>query len=329
MTDGAEIVRLGRTNLTVTRLGVGGTPLGNLFREEEDGRLASALERAWASGLRYFDTAPQYGSGLSERRLGNMLAKKPRDSFVLSTKVGKLLVPSSSGRPPAGIFANGLPFDIAYDYSFDGTLRSISESLDRLGLSRIDIVLIHDVNRKYHGESGVWQRFAEARDGACRALRRLREEGVIGAYGSATKDLDVNLRYLAETDIDCIMQPARYTLLDRSAGEELFPRCVEKGVSVLIAGAFDSGILATGPVAGATYDYQPAPADVLVRAGRMEAACASHGVPLAAAALQFPLSHPAVASVVTGVRSAAEVDANLALMRTPIPDELRRTLATL
>jgi D-threo-aldose 1-dehydrogenase len=321
MPDPAQRLPLGRTGLTVSRLGVGGTPFGNLFRPISDADLSAAFARAWERGLRFFDTAPQYGGGLSEQRLGRLLAGKPRGDYVLSSKVGKRLAPTADGRAPEGIFAHGAPFEVWYDYSYDGALRSIEESLDRLGLDRLDLVLIHDVNRKYHGDR-VWEVFAQARDGACRALSRLRDEGVIAGYGPANRELDVNLRFVAETDMDCMMLPSRFTLLDRSAGDELLPRCLEKGIGVLLAGAFDSGILATGPVAGATYAYAAADAAVQARVRGFETTCATAGVALPAAALQFPFRHPCIASVVTGMSNAGEVDANLAHMAAPVPDDL-------
>jgi len=240
---------------------------------------------------------------------------------VLSSKVGKRLAPTADGRAPDGIFAHGSAFEVWYDYSYDGALRSIEESLERLGLDRLDLVLIHDVNRKYHGDK-VWEVFAEARDGACRALSRLREEGVIAGYGPANRELDVNLRFVAETDMDCMMLPSRFTLLDRSAGDELLPRCLDKGIGVLLAGAFDSGILATGPVAGATYGYAAADAAMLARVHRLQTACELAGVALPAAALQFPFRHPCIASVVTGMSTAGEVDANLGFMADRVPDDL-------
>lgn len=321
-----ERVALGKTSATVSRLGFGGTPFGNLFRATDEGQLRAAVDLAWDAGLRYFDTAPQYGGGLAEIRLGKALRGRPRDDYAVSSKIGKLLVPTADGKAPAGIFEHGLAMDLAFDYTADGVKRSIEASLTRTGLDRLDVVLIHDVNRKYHGEAR-WEKYAEARDGACKALERLRAEGVIKAYGPALNDVDVNLKFLAEADIDCIMLPGRYTLLDRSAEPDLLAGCATRGVSVLIAGAFDSGILVTGAKPGATYDYRPAAPEIMARVALLEQACAHHGVPLAAAALQFPLRHPAVASVVTGMSSPAEVDANLSFMRTPVPEGLWRELA--
>jgi D-threo-aldose 1-dehydrogenase len=318
MFDPAEPRLLGRTGLNVSRLGVGGTPFGNLFRPISDDDLAAAFEAAWAKGLRFFDTAPQYGGGLSEQRMGALLRTKPRDAYVLSTKVGKLLRPSADGRAPDGIFAHGLPNEIVYDYTYDGALRSIASSLERLGLDRLDLVLIHDVNRRYHGDA-VWDVYEIARTGACRALAKLRDEGVIAGFGPANRELDVNIRFVREVDVDCLMLPTRFTLLDRSGADELLPLCAAGNIGVLLAGAFDSGILATGAVAGATYTYAAAEAPVLARVARMESICRAADVPLAAAALQFPFRDPSIASVVTGMANRDEVEANTRLMAMPVP----------
>lgn len=311
--------RVGNSTVSVTRLGLGGTPFGNLFyaRSEED--LVAAFNAAWDAGIRYFDTAPQYGGGLSETRMGKLLSGRPRDSYVLSTKVGKLIRPSSNGAPPPGIFEHGLPHEIVLDYTYDGAMRSIEESLSRLGLDRIDIVYVHDLNSKWQGDA-LWARFAEARDGAFPALIKLREEGVIGAVGIGNRQLDVNLRTVDEIDIDCIMQPGLYTLLDQTAADELFPKCAERNISIIFAGAFDSGILAGGVQAGATYNYQPASAELLERAAQLERLCEKNGTTLPAAALQFPLQHQAVATVVCGMGTSVEVVANVADFRRHVPD---------
>jgi D-threo-aldose 1-dehydrogenase len=314
----SETTRLGRTGVSVTRLALGGTPFGNLFHPRNEDDLEAAFEAAWDAGIRYFDTAPQYGGGLSEKRMGALLSAKPRDQFVLSTKVGKLIRPSSDGTAPAGIFEHGLPHEIALDYTYDGAMRSIEESLSRLGVDRVDIVYVHDLNEKWQGDA-LWQRYAEARDGAFPALAKLRDEGVIGAVGIGNRQLDVNLRVVDECDIDCIMQPGLYTLLDQSAADELFPKCLERGISIVVAGAFDSGILAQGARDGATYNYQPAERGLLDEAERIEAICRDGGITLQAAALQFPLRHPAVATVVCGMGSAAEVSANVADFSRDVP----------
>jgi len=319
MIDPVERVPLGRREVRVSRLGFGSAPLGGLLRETSAADAQDAVDAAWEAGLRSFDTAPQYGGGLAEQRLGAALACRPRTELTLSSKVGKLIV-LDAGAPPS-IFAGAPPHRIAYDYSYDGVMRSLETSFRRTGLGRFDIVLIHDVNRKYHGDR-VLARLDEALAGACRALRSLREQGVIGAYGPAGNEIDITLCFVREADIDCLMLPGRFTLLDRSAAAELLPACQARGIAVLLAAPFESGILATGAVPGATFSYAPADPAVLRRVVVLAGLCRAHGIPLAAASLQFPLRHPAIASVVAGMRSRAEVEANLALMRTPIPQAL-------
>jgi D-threo-aldose 1-dehydrogenase len=320
MIDPTRRVQLGKSSVAVSRLGFGSAPLGGLLREtpEEDARdaVAAALEH----GLRYFDTAPQYGGGLSEQRLGAALKDLRRDEIVISSKVGKLVHLTPDRDPPANAGFIGAPaHEIGYDYGYDGVLRSLEASFKRLGQERVDIVLIHDVNRKYHG-ARVMERLDEALNGACKALRRMRDEGVIGAFGSATNEVDVSRRFVAEADLDCIMLPQKFTLIERAATVDLLPECLAKGIGVLIAGPFDSGILATGAVPGATYNYAPATDDILNRVAAIEQICSRYGVPLRSAALQFPYRHPAVTSVVTGMRSRSEVLQNLKAFDDEIPE---------
>jgi D-threo-aldose 1-dehydrogenase len=318
MIDPTTRVRLGRTQVEVCRLGFGSAPLGGLLRETSERQASEAVLAALDCGLSYFDSAPQYGGGLAETRLGRALGDVPRDRITLSTKIGKIVV-SHTNAPAQSVGFVGAPaHEILYDYSYDGVMRSLEASLARLGLARADILLIHDVNRKYHGER-VRQRLEEAIAGACKALVELRDAGIIGAFGPATKDLDIACAFIARVEVDCVMVPARLTLLDASACQELLPLCQQRGVSVLAAAPFDSGILATGAAAGATYDYQPASDALLARVRAIETLCGEYGVPLAAAALQFPLRYPQVASVVTGMRDRSEVEANLALMRRSVP----------
>ena len=228
MIEPATRAVIGRTALSVSRLGFGSAPLGGLFQSTPQDDAAQAIAAAWTHGLRYFDTAPQYGSGLAERRVGEGLRRYARDDFVLSSKVGKLLRPPGSGVAPGTLFADALPFDVVFDYSFEGAMRSLEESLERMGLDRVDMLLIHDVNRKYHGER-VMEMLDAALAGTCKALARLRDEGVIGAFGPALNDVDVALRFANEGGIDCVMLPARYTLLDQSAATALLPACAASG----------------------------------------------------------------------------------------------------
>ncbi|MER5326750.1 aldo/keto reductase [Streptosporangium roseum] len=306
--------------LSVSKYGFGAAPIGNLFTAVSDAEAGAAVDAAYDAGFRLFDTAPHYGLGLSERRLGTALAGRPRDSYALSTKVGRLLVPAPTGGP-AGRDDQGfdVPADLrrVWDFSRDGVRRSLEESLLRLGLDAVDIVLIHDPDD--HWEQAVSEAYP--------ALAELRDQGVVKAVGVGMNQSEMLARFVRETGVDMVMLAGRHTLLDQSGEEELLPLCQERGVSVVAAGVFNSGLLATHDPSG-TYDYAPAPAPLLARARRIAAVCESHGVTLPQAALAFPLRHPAVASVVVGARSAAEVARNAALTARPVPDDLWAELAT-
>ncbi|MBC9178406.1 aldo/keto reductase [Pseudoroseomonas ludipueritiae] len=298
---------VGRTGLTVSRLGMGG---GSLISAAGPQGVRDILDAAWGAGLRYFDTAALYAAGESERRLGAALRGRPRGDFVLSTKIGRYA---------------GAEGDV-FDYGAAATEAAIEASLDRLGLERIDIVFIHDVIPALLGET-FEHRFAEAMTGAWPVLRRLRQEGRIGAVGVALREPAVALRFLREADLDCCMLAGGWTLLQHEALSALLPHCAAQGVGVMVAAPFDTGILATGPVAGARYGYKPAPPQILHRAAQLQAICERHGLPLAAAALHFPLLHPAVASVVAGHQTVAELQANLGLLDQPVPQALWRDMA--
>jgi D-threo-aldose 1-dehydrogenase len=307
--DARERVALGRTGLSLTRLGLGGAPLGGLFREVADTEAAATVERAYALGLRLFDTAPLYGSGLAEQRLGRGLQGRPRGDFVLSTKVGRLLEP---GHPDANSAFKGTPPVVpVFDFSYDATLRSIEASLERLGLDRVDILLIHDPDDHYE----------QALMGAYRALHELRAQGVVRAIGAGMNQAEMLARLARETDLDCFLVAGRYTLLDQVALSKLLPLCEERGIAVLIGGVFNSGILAD-PARGATFNYRPAPEEWLERAQRIAAVCQRWKVPLKAAALQFPTGHPAVASILIGCRSPEEVDENVRMFELDLPGAL-------
>jgi D-threo-aldose 1-dehydrogenase len=308
-------VGLGRTRLQVTRLGLGTAPLGGLYAEVSDTQAHAVVDHAYALGLRYFDTAPLYGHGLAEQRTGEVLRSKPRHDFVLSTKVGRLLRPGAP--PPDGPFKGTPPVVPVFDFSYDATLRSVEESLSRLGLDRIDILLIHDPDEHYDA----------ARTGAYAALERLRSEGVVSAIGAGMNQVEMLARFARETDVDCLLVAGRYTLLDQVALTELLPLCEERGIAVIAGGVFNSGILAR-PAAGAPYNYEPAAAEVVERAQRIEAVCARFNVPVKAAALQFPLAHPAVACVLTGCRSVAELQENIELFELALPAGLWPALKT-
>jgi D-threo-aldose 1-dehydrogenase len=312
-----ETRRLGRSPVAVTRLGLGSAPLGNLFAAVSEDDAARTLAAGWDTGMRYVDTAPLYGHGLSERRVGAFLKNKPRSTFALSTKVGRILK-RQRGSVDGGAYVEVPNLKPYYDYSRDGALRSVEDSLERLGLDRIDILLIHDIDRFTHKDEQP-RRFQEAMEGAYEALADLRAQGVVGAIGIGVNEWQVCEAVARIADIDCMLLAGRYTLLEQEALATFLPLCLKRKISVIAGGVFNSGILASGARPGATYNYVPAPPAILERVEAIDRVCKAHGVPLAAAALQFPLAHPAVASVVIGARTAGEVVANHALLARPIP----------
>lgn len=317
--------RVGRTRLEVTEIGFGGTAIGNIYAAVAEAEAEQAVRAAYEAEISYFDTAPLYGHGLSEHRLGDALRGIARDRFALSTKVGRLLVPTRAEPVDGGIFEGVLPFEGVLDYSYDAAMRSVEDSLQRLGLNRVDILLIHDLDRRHHGDDYA-RCFREAMDGAYRALERLRDDGAVTAIGAGVNEWEPCQDFALAGDFDCFLLAGRYTLLEQDALESFLPLSAERGISLIIGGPFNSGILATGPGPGAMYDYALAPPAVLERVRSIEAVCRRHDVPLAAAALQFPLGHPAVASVIPGGRSEGEVKANLALFAQSIPADLWREL---
>ena len=326
--DATERVPLGRTGLSVTRLGFGGASIGGLFSAVRDDAAIDTVRHAWDIGIRSFDTAPLYGYGDSERRVGAALRDRPRDAFVLSTKVGRLVREEDAISPQADIDRQALdgredafyvrdrPVRIVFDYSGDGVRRSLEESLERLGLDRVDIALIHDPDEH-------WQ---AAIDEAWPALEHLRAEGAIGAVGAGMNQSVMLARFARETSMDVFLLAGRYTLLDQGALDELLPLCLDRRIAVLVGGVMNSGVLAD-PRPGSRFDYAPASDEVLARARRLGVVCARHDVPLRAAAMQFPLAHPAVVSLVAGVRTPSHLDDYPALLARPIPaslwDELR------
>ncbi|MFF7777803.1 aldo/keto reductase [Streptomyces tanashiensis] len=304
---------LGRSTVRVTELAFGAAAIGNLFTAVTDAGAEQAVHAAWDAGVRYFDTAPHYGLGLSERRLGAALRSRPRNEYVVSTKAGRVLEPTPGA--PGDDLANGFAVPATHrrrwDFSARGVRRSIEGSLERLGLDRIDIVYLHDPDD--HAGPALDQAYPE--------LARMREEGTVGAIGVGMNQADLLARFIRETDIDAVLLAGRYTLLDQRGLTELLPLAADRGVGVVIGGVFNSGLLAD-PRPGATYDYTAAPPDLLSRALGLKAVCERHGVPLRAAALRFPLGHPAVASVLVGTRSAAEARDAAAMLGHPVPDAL-------
>jgi D-threo-aldose 1-dehydrogenase len=307
--------RLGQSDVEVTPLGLGCAPLGNLYVEIGDEQAAATVDAAWDAGLRFFDTAPHYGLGLSERRLGAALRGRHRDQYVVSTKVGRLLVPNPAGAGQRDDDIFEVPGDLRreWDFSAGGVLRSFEQSLDRLGLDRVDVLFIHDPEG--HADTAIREAYP--------AVHELRRQGVVGAIGVGSCDWRVIHRFVTETELDTVMLAGRYTLLEQPALDALLPECVRRGVSVLNVGVFNSGLLAIDrPHEGLRYEYGQVPPDVLARAQAIAAVCARHRTPLPAAALAFAAAHPAVAAVVPGAQSPEQVRRNVALAAAPPPADL-------
>jgi D-threo-aldose 1-dehydrogenase len=321
--DPTQRVTLGRTAVRVTRLGLGTAEIAGLYRPVSDDDAVRLVRHAWDAGVRYFDSAPLYGYGNGERRLGLGLRGRDRDDFTISTKVGRLLVPRDA--VPAGavvdrqqrdgvddaFYSGTPPVRPIFDFSQDAVTRSLEESLRRLDLDRIDIAYIHDPDDDWEAAIG----------GAYPALHALREAGVVGAIGAGMNQAAMLARFAREGDFDAFLLAGRYTLLDQSGLAELLPLCVEKGISVIAGGIMNSGLLAD-PKPGALFNYVPAPPELIDRARRIRDVCGRHGVGIRAAAIQFPLAHPAVAALVAGVRSVEHFDDYPRLLRQPIPDAL-------
>jgi D-threo-aldose 1-dehydrogenase len=300
-----ELRKLGNTSIEVTTLALGGAGIAGLYEAVSDAEATAAVQRALDRGIRYFDTAPHYAAGRGESRLGAVL----RGGGVVSTKVGRMLVPLKPGETPErSEFGDAPPYRRVWDWSAEGILRSLTESLERLGRDRVEIVYMHDPDD--HEE--------EVYATAYPALAALRDEGVVGAIGAGMNQSAMLTRFVERLDIDVVLCAGRYTLLDRSALEDLLPACERRGTSVILGGVFNTGLLAGGTM----YDYRPAPPEVLARVADLTEVCARYGVPLRAAALQFPLRHPAVAGVLAGCRSAAEVDDTTDMFEFEVPDAL-------
>jgi len=320
---------IGNTGLNVTELGFGTAPMGNLFRPLPDEVAQETLAAAERAGFGYYDTAPFYGFGLSERRLGDALRR--RKDMVISTKVGRLLQPVPGPVDEAEVrhgYATPMPFEPVYDYSYDAVMRSYEESLQRLGLSRIDILYIHDIGRLTHGDENEARMAELTRGGGLKALEELRAGGAISGFGLGVNEVEACLEVMDHARLDAILLAGRYTLLEQTSLAQLFPRCEEAGTAIVVGGPYNSGILALGTKTAATlyYNYEPAPPDVIEKVRKIETVCDRHGVPLAAAALQFPLAHKLVASVIPGLDSPERVAQTLALYRHKIPAGLWQDL---
>jgi D-threo-aldose 1-dehydrogenase len=309
---------VGKTDLQISEISFGCAPLGNLYHPITEEQAEEVLAAAWNAGIRYFDTAPHYGGGLAEERLGRFLRTKNRDDYVISTKVGRILhrVPKAKAEDHA--FVDAHPIRLEYDYSGDGFMRSLEASHKRTGLDRFDILFVHDIGEFTHGREKNAAHMKAFRDSGIRKLDDLRDQGVIKAWGVGVNEVQVLIDIMKETHLDCILMAGRYTLLDRSAEKELLPLCRARGTSFIIGGVFNSGIMATGPVPGATFNYAPANADVLNRVGRMQEIARAEGTDLATVALQFPFNEPIVASVLLGTTKASQLERNLKAIETQL-----------
>ncbi len=317
--------RVGKTKLEVTTIGLGGAPMGGFRATIPDAEAMALSNAAWDLGVRYYDTSPFYGYGRSELRMGAALREKPREDFVISTKIGRIMHPMKPGEKKAADFReNGLPgFAPEFDYSYDGVMRSLEHSHLRLGLAKIDIALIHDVDFWTIKDREVLnQRFKTVMDSGFKALDELRKAGIISAIGVGINESDTSLRFIQAGDFDCMLLAGRYTLLEQGALEAFLPECTKRNVSVILGGPYNSGILTGGVTDKATHDYVQAPSELIEKARKIEAICKRHGVELGAAAMQFPLFHPAFCAVIPGALSVAEVKQNVSRISARIPVEL-------
>ena len=316
--------KLGRSDVLVPVVGMGGAPLGDLYVKITDVEAEATLHAAWDAGIRYYDTAPWYGRGQSEHRVGRYLYRQPRSEVLLSTKVGRILrAPANPATFDRGMWAGGLSFDIRWDYSYDGIMRAYEDSLQRLGMNSIDILIIHDLDYWHHKtEPHVTAHFAQLATSGYRALAELKAHGLIKAIGAGINELGMIPRFFDFFDLDFFMLALRYTLGEQETLDKELPLCIARGAGIIIAGVFSSGLYATGPIPGAKYNYADATAAQLDRARKIEEVCKRYSVPLGAVALQFPLHHPAVASVIPGGFRPEHVLANLDLFRRDIPNAL-------
>ncbi len=314
--------KLGRTGLDVTVMGFGGAPLGDLFTRLDDATALATVEAAVEAGITHFDAAPLYGHGIAEHRFGTILRRLQSGSFTLSTKVGRILVPAPGGRNNTTRYVGGLSFNVEHDYGYDATMRSLEHSLMRFGLPKVDLLLIHDADAWSHGPEAGERRYREAMGGAYRALEKLRGEGVIKGIGIGLNDPIYASRYLQEGNFDCMLLAGRYSLLEQPALTEVLPLAHKQQVGVMLGGVFNSGILATGPVRHAKYNYTDAPPAILDKVSRIQRVTESHGVSLPSAAMHFCLGHPAVATLVLGAVTPDEVRRNVAALAQKIPAAL-------
>ncbi|MCP4317861.1 MAG: aldo/keto reductase [Hyphomicrobiales bacterium] len=312
--------KFGRVDLDVTPFAFGAAPIGNIFRPIGEETSDAMIQTAWDAGVRYYDTAPMYGHGLSELRCGHSLRWKNRDDFVISSKVGRILEPRKRADIDFTPWVDAAPFEMIFDYTYDGTMRAFEDSLQRLALERMDICFIHDIDVFTRGDDQP-EVFKQAMDGAWKALSQLRDEEVVKAIGVGVNEWEVCHEALKQRDFDCFLLAGRYTLLEQDSLNEFLPLCEERNAAVVVGGGFNSGILATGAVEGAKYNYAPAPQDIMERVRGIEAVCRDYDVPLPAAALQFVVAHPAVPAFAAGTRTVDQLEKNLAWFTHPIPSD--------
>jgi D-threo-aldose 1-dehydrogenase len=310
-----------RSGLGFTAIGYGGAPIGNFNGAFTEAEAQETISQAWDQGVRYFDTAPGYGNGLSEYRLGHALRERDRNQLVLSTKVGRVVTPTLDAPSTNGEYRDIPPFVAAYDYSYDGVMRAVEQSMQRMLTDRFDVLFIHDCDRYTHGAAAP-EYFHQAIVSAFPALESLRDQGVVKAIGFGINETDLMIEAVKTTDVNVCLLAGRYTLLEQEPLDELFPLCQERGVGIVLGGVYNSGVLAKGPVEGARFNYAVAPHDVLNQAGRINEICRRHNVPLAAAALQFAYSHPAVVSICIGSRNQKQQADNAKLFESSVPQEL-------
>lgn len=315
--------QIGQTSLSVTEIGFGGAPLGNLFEDVAEAKAQETLQAAWNANIRYFDTAPFYGYGQSEHRLGHFLRQQPRSEFAISTKVGRVLKATRHlDTFDKGGWIGGLPFEYHFDYSYDGIMRSYEDSLQRLGLHAVDLLLIHDLDTFFFNDDQVTAHLTQLYTSGWRALEELRSSNQITGIGAGLNKLGMIPRFLDMMPLDFFIVAMPYTLLDQDALDIEFPKCAEHGASVVIGSVFASGILATGPVEGAGYAYAPASEKILNKTRHIQNICQSHNVPLPAAAIQFPLAHPQVSAIIPGAHKPEFIQSNMQNYQHPIPTDL-------
>lgn len=320
--------KLGRTGLTVTALGLGCAPLGDIYERLDDQTALDTIQAAVDGGITLFDTAPFYGQGIAEHRLGTILRRQPRETYVLSTKVGRWMRPAPQGRTKTSRFVGGLEFDVMPDYTYDGIMKSFEHSLVRLGLASVDVLLVHDADAWGYGRERAEELYPIVLESGQKALEELRSAGAIKGYGLGLNDPDYAARYLRDGDFDCILMAGRYSLIEQPAIAEMLPTALKKNAGVMLGGVYNSGILATGAREGAKYNYLPAPQDILDKVTKIEKVCAAHGVALPVAAIHFCLGHPAVSSVVLGAVKPEEVRHNIEAASQSVPADLWSDLKT-